>query len=175
MLADPDRGAARIGICWRTGASDESRVARPCQAGSAREPRVRRRAVTARGFKGNDGASIARQGRPSYLRARDSGEVVQSPTSCPATIPPEACRLRGETIALAEVFLRPLDQLAKPLRPHEHTAVLLRTLWAYRGLRGDLTRTAAALGQPQHGALSPLPRPRTQRWRVRQGVSRVHL
>jgi hypothetical protein len=23
LLADPDRGAARIGICWRTGASDE--------------------------------------------------------------------------------------------------------------------------------------------------------
>ena len=34
------------------------------------------------------------------------------------------------------------------------------------GARGDLTRTAAALSQPQHGALSAFPHPRTHRWRV---------
>ena len=36
LPADTDRGAPRIGICWRTGAYDELQVARPCQAGSAR-------------------------------------------------------------------------------------------------------------------------------------------
>jgi sugar diacid utilization regulator len=60
-------------------------------------------------------------------------------------IAPEAYRILGETMALADVFPQPLGQLANGLRPHEHTTVLLRTLWAYRGLGGDLTRTAAAL------------------------------
>ena len=62
-------------------------------------------------------------------------------TSGGAMIAPQAYRILGETMALAEVFPRPLGQLAKPLRPHERTDVLLRTLWAYRGHGGDLTRT----------------------------------
>jgi len=78
-------------------------------------------------------------------------------TSGGAMIAPQAYRILGETMALAEVFPRPLGQLAKPLRPHERADVLLRTLWAYRGHGGDLTRTASGpCGQPRHGALSPL-------------------
>jgi AraC-like DNA-binding protein len=39
----------------------------------------------------------------------------------------------------------PHAALRGSVRPDEVMAVLLRTLWAYRGLGGDLTRTAAAL------------------------------
>ena len=39
-------------------------------------------------------------------------------------IAPQAYRILGETMALAEVFPRPLGQLAKPLRPHERADVL---------------------------------------------------
>ena len=65
-------------------------------------------------------------------------------TSGGAMIAPEAYRILGETMAFADVFRQALGQFANGLRPHERTAVLLRTLWAYRGLGGDLTRTAAA-------------------------------
>ena len=65
-------------------------------------------------------------------------------TSGGAMIAPEAYRILGETMAFADVFRQALGQFANGLRPHERTAVLLRTLWAYRGLGGNLTRTAAA-------------------------------
>ena len=74
-------------------------------------------------------------------------------TSGGAMIAPEAYRILGETMAFADVFRQALGQFANGLRPHERTAVLLRTLWAYRGLGGDLTRTAAALVLYRHRSL----------------------
>jgi AraC-like DNA-binding protein len=40
---------------------------------------------------------------------------------------------------------RLLGSMSSPVQSEQFMALLLRTLWAYRGLRGDLTRTAAAL------------------------------
>ena len=90
-------------------------------------------------------------------------------TSGGAMIAPEAYRILGETMAFADVFRQALGQFANGLRPHERTAVLLRTLWAYRGLGGNLhPYRRGPRGQPQHGALSPLPHPRTESRRVWQ-------
>ncbi len=90
-------------------------------------------------------------------------------TSGGAMIAPEAYRILGETMAFADVFRQALGQFANGLRPHERTAVLLRTLWAYRGLGGDLTRTAAAHAVNRSTArYRLLPHPRTESRRVWQ-------
>jgi hypothetical protein len=117
MLADPDRGAARIGICWRTAASDELRWhdrARPARLEShvcdaAQSLREALRAMTVVGCE-----------TPLPELLESAYEAVRSfnpRTSGRAMIAPEAYRILCQTIALAEVFLRPLRQLAKPLRP----------------------------------------------------------
>jgi hypothetical protein len=133
VLFDPDRGAAQFGM------------ARPCQVGSAGEPHVdsaqslRREALT--------GMTVVDYDTPLPELLESAYEAVRSfnhRTSGGAMIAPEAYRILGETMAFADVFRQALGQFANGLRPHERTAVLLRTLWAYRGLGGDLTRTAAA-------------------------------
>ena len=82
-------------------------------------------------------------------------------------IAPEAYRILGETMALGGSVPAgswPACQQSAPGR-----AVLLRTLWRIAGSAAISPVPQRPRGQPQHGALSPLPRPRTDRRRVWQG------